>query len=203
MFSNRTATIASRWMSIIIVVMGAGLVLGGIANYTIVGNTLRAERIITSSDACMPDRLVADPLTAYCQATQIADQEAILTDGKTYSELNDGQESVKEIAQEASFLRASLFTAVVAFGVSALAAIVGLMFLILGIIVLFLIGDLGTKPEVEDRETLLPVVPPTEVTAVAQDSSDKESMEIADIFNSATDDNLLDEGSGSADAKTS
>jgi hypothetical protein len=169
MITNRTAAIAARWMSLLIILMGSGLVIAGITSYTIVGNTLRAERIITSSDACMPDRLIADPLTAYCQAAAISEHESEATGGRTYSEFNNDGDPLKDIAQEASFLRASLFTSVVAFGVSALAAAIGLMFLVMGVIVLFLIGDLGrVKMIVEPKPETVTLAPKPESDTVSE-----------------------------------
>lgn len=53
------------------------------------------------------------------------------TSGKTYAEL-DREDPLRAVAMNGSFLRASLFTSVVAFGVSALVIAVGLMFVLLG-----------------------------------------------------------------------
>ncbi len=54
------------------------------------------------------------------------------TGGLTYAEL-DRENPLRAVAMNGSFLRASLFTSVVAFGVSALVVGVGLMFILLGI----------------------------------------------------------------------
>ena len=54
------------------------------------------------------------------------------TEGKTYAE-DDREDPLRVTAMNASFLRASLFTSVVAFGVAALATGVGIMFLLVGL----------------------------------------------------------------------
>jgi hypothetical protein len=53
------------------------------------------------------------------------------TGGKTYAEL-DREDPVRETAMTASFLRASLFTSVVAFGVAAMAFGLGITLIIAG-----------------------------------------------------------------------
>jgi hypothetical protein len=54
------------------------------------------------------------------------------TGGKTYAEL-DREDPLRATAQSASFLRASLFTSVVAFGVAAFAMGVGLLSILIGL----------------------------------------------------------------------
>jgi hypothetical protein len=54
------------------------------------------------------------------------------TNGKTYAEL-DREDPLRTVAMNGSFLRASLFTSVVSFGVAALAAGVGVMFVLVGL----------------------------------------------------------------------
>lgn len=53
------------------------------------------------------------------------------TDGKTYAQL-DRDDPLRQTAMSASFLRASLFTSVVAFGVAAMAMVLGLMQVLTG-----------------------------------------------------------------------
>ena len=54
------------------------------------------------------------------------------TGGKTYAEL-DREDPLRETAMTASFLRASLFTSVVAFGVAAMAVGLGVVLMLLGL----------------------------------------------------------------------
>ena len=53
------------------------------------------------------------------------------TGGKTYAEL-DREDPLRQTAMTGSFLRASLFTSVVAFGVSALVVGLGALFILVG-----------------------------------------------------------------------
>jgi hypothetical protein len=54
------------------------------------------------------------------------------TEGKTYAEL-DREDPLRQTAMTASFLRASLFTSVVSFGVAAMAGGLGIVLILLGL----------------------------------------------------------------------
>jgi len=123
-----------RPIGIIVIVIGALMILAGIWSFATVSATLNAERITVSEDACLGGRTVVDPLTAYCQAGIIATHALEATGGKTYAEL-DREDPLRQVAMNGSFLRASLFTSVVAFGVSVMAVGVGLVFILLGYVV--------------------------------------------------------------------
>jgi hypothetical protein len=121
-----------RFAAIGSIVLGALLVIGGIATWVLVSNTLADQKIVTSEDACLPDRSVTGPFTAYCQAEVIEKHTLEETNGMTYAEL-DREDPVRDIAMNSSFLQASLFTSVLAFGVSAMAVAVGLLFILMGL----------------------------------------------------------------------
>ena len=74
---------------------------------------------------------VAGPFTAYAQADVIAKHAEEMAEGKTYAEL-DQDDPVRASVMDASFLRASLYTSVVAFGVAALATVLGLILVLVG-----------------------------------------------------------------------
>ena len=74
---------------------------------------------------------VAGPLTAYAQAEIINKHALESTGGKTYAEL-DREDPLRQTAMTASFLRASLFTSVVAYGVAAMAIGLGVVNILLG-----------------------------------------------------------------------
>jgi hypothetical protein len=74
--------------------------------------------------------------------------------GKTYAQLPQ-DDPTRDTVMTASFLRASLFTSVVAFGVSALVAGLGLLFVLLG---LAMLGILKALPAVQVASTGPPVV---------------------------------------------
>jgi hypothetical protein len=114
------------------IVLGIAMILGGITTWIVVSSTLSDQRITTSSDACLPDRLVAGPFTAYCQADIINQHTLDRTDGLTYAEL-DRDDPRREVALTSSFLQASLFTSILAFGVAAMAAGMGVIFVLIGL----------------------------------------------------------------------
>ena len=136
-----TASIAS-------IVIGALMIVGGIATWFVVSDTLADQQITTSEDACLPNRDVTGPFTDYCQAKVIEQHALEATGGLYYAEL-DREDPLREVAATASYLQASLFTSVVAFGVAAMAVAVGLLFILIG---------LGIR-DVAERTT----APPTQV----------------------------------------
>ena len=123
-----------------------------------------------------------DPFTAYAQANAINHHSLAATNGRTYAELGDDINAKKaalkaagtsdaDIAKDAdvlklsgqrttimngSFLRASLFTSVVAFGIAALVMGLGILFIIVG----FALRTLAVK-----HETVVAPVAPAAVTA--------------------------------------
>ena len=74
---------------------------------------------------------MSGPLTAYAEAEVINKHALEATGGKTYAEL-DREDPERTTAMQASFLRASLFTSVVAFGVAALATVLGIVLVLIG-----------------------------------------------------------------------
>jgi hypothetical protein len=123
---RKTASVAS-------IVVGVILILGGVATWVVVSNELTNEGITVSDDAtCLAGDEVNGPLSAYCEA-QIIEQHALdATEGQTYAQL-DREDPLREVAMNASFLRASLFTSVVAFGVAGMAILQGILFILIGL----------------------------------------------------------------------
>lgn len=114
------------------VVLGVLLVLGGIGTWAMVQSTLSAQNISTPDDACFPEREVRGPFTAYCQAKIIEKHTLTSTDGMTYAEL-DREDPRRQVAMNSSFLQASLFTSILAFGVAAMAMGMGVLFVLIGL----------------------------------------------------------------------
>lgn len=111
---------------------GVVLVVAGIIVWVIVSSQLRAESIIVPDDAvAFQGQTVAGPFTAFVQAETIQTHALGLSEGKTYAEL-DMDDPVRATMMNASFLRASLFTSVVSFGVAAFAIGVGILSMIFG-----------------------------------------------------------------------
>ena len=123
---------AASWISIVLVIVGAIMAVAGAVSYAMVGTTLAEERITVSEDACLGGSSVNGPLQAYCEAMIIEVHATEATGGKTYAEL-DREDPLRQTAMTGSFLRASLFTSVVAFGVSALVVGLGVLFILTGI----------------------------------------------------------------------
>lgn len=114
------------------IIIGALMIIGGIATWILVSSTLAEQRIVTPDDACLAGREVSGPFTAYCQAEIIQTHTLEATGGMTYAEL-DREDPVREVAMNSSFLQASLFTSILAFGVSAMAVAVGILFILIGL----------------------------------------------------------------------
>lgn len=141
--SSNNGTGTAKWISIVVMVVGALMVIGGAITYAQVSSTLAAEKITVSEDAsCLGGQSVSGPFAAFCEADIIAHHALEATGGKTYAEL-DREDPLREVAMNGSFLRASLFTSVVAFGVAAMAIGVGIVFILVGVALLNLSGRLG------------------------------------------------------------
>ena len=74
---------------------------------------------------------MVDPFTAYAQADIINQHALEASGGQTYAQLGQ-DDPMRETMMTASFLRASLFTSVVAFGVAALVIALGILFIMVG-----------------------------------------------------------------------
>ncbi len=136
----------ARWISIVTMVVGAIMVLAGAVTYATVSSTLADQRITVSEDAsCLAGQPVSGPFAAYCQADIINHHALEATGGKTYAEL-DRDDPTRQTAMTASFLQASLYTSVVAFGVAVMAIGVGIVLILVGVALLNLAGRVnGTK----------------------------------------------------------
>jgi hypothetical protein len=117
----------------VVAVIGILMVVAGGVTWFVVSDQLSAENITVSDDA---DFLAGDevdgPFSAYAQAQVINKHALEATGGKTYAELEQ-DDPVRETAMQASFLRASLFTSVVAYGVALMAIGVGAALILIGL----------------------------------------------------------------------
>ncbi|WP_372595343.1 aromatic ring-opening dioxygenase LigA [Actinotalea sp.] len=119
-------------VSYVLMVVGLLMVVAGGVTWGLVSSQLAAENITVSDDAtAFAGSAVDGPLQAFYQADVINTHALASTDGKTYAEL-DREDPLRATAMNASFLRASLFTSVVAFGVAAFAIGVGLVLILIG-----------------------------------------------------------------------
>lgn len=139
---------ATKFAGILAIIGGIIMVIAGIGTYAMVSSQLSAENITVPDDSPMlPGAHVSGPFSAYAQAEIIQVHALKISDGKTYAELGELANAAKdagdkELAEKltgqratimnASFLRASLFTSVVAFGVAALVIGLGVLFAVVG-----------------------------------------------------------------------
>ncbi len=133
MSGHSGSTGTAKWISIVVMVVGAVMVIAGAVTYAQVSSTLSKESITVTDDAnCLAGSPVSGPFAAYCEADIIAVHALEATGGKTYAQL-DREDPLRQVAMNGSFLRASLFTSVVAFGVAAMAIGIGVVFILLGV----------------------------------------------------------------------
>ncbi len=121
-----------RLIGMVMIVAGAIFAVAGVVAYVAVQQTLSDQKIVVADDADMfAGKQVNGPFTAYAQAMVIGEHAKDIGKGKTYAELPQDDPN-RDTVMTASFLQASLFTSVVAFGVAAMAAILGVLLVLLG-----------------------------------------------------------------------
>lgn len=126
--NNRFVRIAG----LLAIIAGAVFLVAGGVTWASVSSHLAAENITVSEDAAaFGGQTVDTPWEAFAQADIINHHALDATGGKTYAEL-DKEDPLRAVAMNGSFLRASLFTSVVAFGVAALVMGIGVVFGIVG-----------------------------------------------------------------------
>jgi hypothetical protein len=131
---------AARVIGIISAIAGIVLIIAGGITWGMVSSKLADQNITVSEDAAnFGGQPVTSPWTAFAQADIIEHHALEATDGKTYAELEQ-DDPLREVAMNASFLRGSLFTSVVAFGVAALVMGLGVMFILIGYALFALAG---------------------------------------------------------------
>jgi hypothetical protein len=135
----------SIWvLSILVIVAGAVFIVAGAVTWFVVRDQLADEKIVVSDDAAHFGGWDVDgPFTAYAEADVIEKHALESSGGKTYSELGR-DDPTRQTVMTASFLRSSLFTSVVAFGVAFMAAGLGLVLIGIGIALLLAARRLST-----------------------------------------------------------
>ena len=135
-------------VGLISLIAGIIMIVAGGITYGAVSSQLAAENIVVPDDAAfLAGDKVDGPFSAYAQADIINHHALEASEGKTYAELGalagkakaDGDQELadqyqgqRDTVMTASFLRASLFTSVLAFGVAALVIGLGVMFGLIG-----------------------------------------------------------------------
>ena len=128
-------------------IMGILFALTGAVTWGVITAQLADENITTPGDAFLPNTAVNNPLAALAQADIINKHALAGSNGMTYAELGAEAAKAREAGDTAkadeltkqrtsvmngSFLRASLFTSVLSYGVCLFAIGVGLTLIILG-----------------------------------------------------------------------
>ncbi len=138
-------------LAVLVAIAGVLLIAGGVATWLLVRDQLQDENITVAEDArWFAGEPVDGPLTAYAQADIINTHALEASGGLTYAEL-DREDPTRDTVMDASFLRASLFTSVVSFGVAVLAAGLGIVFLLVA-------WALFSTAGAVNRSTQVPVV---------------------------------------------
>lgn len=135
---------------------GAALVLAGIGGAALTWRSVARERIVTPEDAAIPGTPVRGPLTLMAQAGVIRKHVLEMTGGRTYAEMprqvprldqsgapvldSSGApvlvpNEAREIWVTATALTAALDLAVLAYALSALSVVLGLVLLGTGLLV--------------------------------------------------------------------
>lgn len=149
-----------RIIGVILIVAGCIQIAAGSVTYYLVQRELADENITVSDDAdAFAGDEVRGPLTAYSEAATIKKHAAEIADGLTYAEL-DREDPRRETVMTSSFLRASLFTSVVAFGVAALVVGLGVLFVLVGIALLSITSK--RRDEQQGVNDVVVVAPPPE-----------------------------------------
>jgi len=130
--ATATNSKAVRLIGILAILAGAVMIIAGGVTWVTVRGQLVAEDIVIPADAmAFQGNIVNGPIDAYVQADIIRHHALTASSGKTYAELGR-EDPVRATVMDASFLRTSLFSSVIAFGVAAFAAGVGLLMILMG-----------------------------------------------------------------------
>jgi hypothetical protein len=121
-----------RPLSIIVMAAGALFLVAGAVTWFGVRDQLADEKIVVSEDApFLGGDEIDGPFSAYAESRAIHKHALDMSGGLTYAEM-DREDPIRPKIATASFLRASLLTSVIAFGVAAFALGVGIILILVG-----------------------------------------------------------------------
>jgi len=138
-----------RVVGLLTMIAGIVLILAGGVTWGAITSQLSAERITVPQDAAFAaGSKVNNPISAFAQADIINKHALAASEGLTYAELGakatelekagasqeeiDAVKATRTTVMNGSFLRASLFTSVVAYGIAALVIGLGIIFILQG-----------------------------------------------------------------------
>ena len=143
---------ATKIVGAVSTIAGIVMIIAGALTWATVTSQLTSEKITVPGDAqfmggAFQGKAVAGPLSAFAQADAINMHAMKASDGKTYAELGalataaekegdteaaEAYTKTRATVMNASFLRSSLFSSVIAYGVSALVIGLGVLFGLIG-----------------------------------------------------------------------
>jgi len=143
---TQRAARTSRLLALLVIIAGAVFAVAGVVTYATVSTKLSDQEITVSDDAGhFAGQKVTQPWQAYAQANVIAKHANEIAGGKTYAELPENDPN-RQTVMTASFLQASLFTSVVAFGVAAMAFVIGILLIVIGMALRMVATPTDTSP---------------------------------------------------------
>lgn len=120
------------WLGRLVSAAGLASIAAGAATWLAIRLQLAAERIVIPDSApWLAGRTVRGPATAFAEAEAIRRIALAATGGRTYGEL-DEDDPLAPTAMNASLLRASLFTSILAFGMAAAQVAAGAILVAIG-----------------------------------------------------------------------
>lgn len=127
---------------------GPALLAAGAGAWAVITQQLKTQEIEVHADSeKFGGKTVAGPVTAFAQANVIEQHALGMSGGRTFADIShewmqataagdtaraDELASTRETVMQANFLRSSLFTSVLAYGVAALAGGMGLLTILVG-----------------------------------------------------------------------
>lgn len=126
----------ARLFGTLLLVLGAIMIVGGIGAWGAVAQGLAQENVnVTDTAPAFVGERVDAPWEAWAQSEAIRTDLEQMTDGRTYAEI-DREDPLRPSVATGTFLRASLMTSVIGFGVA---------LTVVGVGVGFVIGGLGLR----------------------------------------------------------
>jgi len=126
-----------RGRAIFTIVLGILLALAGLLAWIFTTHQLSSQGITVPQNeygglmSAFSGHRVNNPLAAMAQAEVINQHTMEITGGRTFAQIPQG-EDVRNTAQTAAFLQASLFTSILAFALSLLVFALGILFIVIG-----------------------------------------------------------------------
>jgi hypothetical protein len=130
--SNGAGSVGVAVLARLITGAGAVSAVSGTAAWLTVRSQLFRERIVVPQSATtLAGRTVTGPLSALAEAEAIRRAALVATEGRTYSELGQ-DDPAAQMAMNASLLRSSLMSSVLAFGLASTQIAVGAVLMAIG-----------------------------------------------------------------------